>query len=742
MTVERLEVEGVREAILATPATPTTATPSLPQQEDQQLRTEASAITHETQKPTANEQVDNMAQEEVGESGNASQQSSDKPSTAESKNASAGQSTQQDVREMTVGKIALDESASAGLPGKDDLAQQAHKADEGMSAIGKPQIEAGEASNVGRETLNIAASKEEPNTMAVGKMEVDAGLEDQGSPEEPPPSAASQSSAGETVGKMTVGKMDVDDGGEADLSSTPRQPSDSPAQTQTSTAPAAMQTALAIIGLLALPVVGWSEFQLNATGCGLPPGPYGALGAAEGIAYLSVAGTVLWSLSQRIQRGSGLPGGPGGMFRVVEGGSWIAAAAGAVVLFLQIQTYGYIPSALPDSNCYGEGSSSGGGAAAERFLPDLSAQLTDSLNALGTNMVEAPSKLSDSLRGLQNKLPALLQEASPLVKSKGVTDITDGSSAHGRDIPPSQPASLQLFTSKQSAAGGHLAHQLGYPEQFAFWIGKAAGGSMQGILGSIQGPGGAGVLGSNGCDEASCTVQEQQLGPGAQLVSFREAFAGAMSPFPPLAQINPDLGRGPTLAPARDAAVAADVRGVEDRIGGGLPEVPAKVVTKAKEGLSNLADPAQVEEEPPLQKPVMEAVQKLKQTDVTPIMTTLRQVFGDLKEGFVGLAQTISSGSLSPVGEESNTLASNKQESQEQTIGVDVGGGNSKMADSVEGRKGSTRVGDNLRVAIERTDVQVASAAKEFGKRATALAQRVAEVAEGVEQTAAGQQQP
>lgn len=36
----------------------------------------------------------------------------------------------------------------------------------------------------------------------------------------------------ETVGKMTVGKMDIDDGGEADLSSTPRQPSDSPAQTQ------------------------------------------------------------------------------------------------------------------------------------------------------------------------------------------------------------------------------------------------------------------------------------------------------------------------------------------------------------------------------------------------------------------------------------------------------------------------------------------------------------------------------
>lgn len=35
---------------------------------------------------------------------------------------------------------------------------------------------------------------------------------------------------------------------------------------QSSTAPAGMQTALAIIGLLALPVVGWSEFQLNATG--------------------------------------------------------------------------------------------------------------------------------------------------------------------------------------------------------------------------------------------------------------------------------------------------------------------------------------------------------------------------------------------------------------------------------------------------------------------------------------------
>lgn len=50
---------------------------------------------------------------------------------------------------------------------------------------------------------------------------------------------------------------------------------------------------------------------------------------------------------------AGLPAGPAGALGAVEGGSWLAALSGLVVLALQWQTYGYIPSALPDSNCFG-----------------------------------------------------------------------------------------------------------------------------------------------------------------------------------------------------------------------------------------------------------------------------------------------------------------------------------------------------------------------------------------------------
>lgn len=44
-------------------------------------------------------------------------------------------------------------------------------------------------------------------------------------------------------------------------------------------------------------------------GCGLPPGPSGLLGAAEGVSYLAVGGLVLWSLGRKISTGRGLPAG-------------------------------------------------------------------------------------------------------------------------------------------------------------------------------------------------------------------------------------------------------------------------------------------------------------------------------------------------------------------------------------------------------------------------------------------------
>ena len=44
-------------------------------------------------------------------------------------------------------------------------------------------------------------------------------------------------------------------------------------------------------------------------GCGLPPGPSGLLGAAEGISYLSVIGIAVWGLVSKVSSGKGLPAG-------------------------------------------------------------------------------------------------------------------------------------------------------------------------------------------------------------------------------------------------------------------------------------------------------------------------------------------------------------------------------------------------------------------------------------------------
>ena len=47
--------------------------------------------------------------------------------------------------------------------------------------------------------------------------------------------------------------------------------------------------------------------------CGLPAGPFGLIGAAEGISYLVVIGFVASSLLSKAISGSGLPAGPRGL---------------------------------------------------------------------------------------------------------------------------------------------------------------------------------------------------------------------------------------------------------------------------------------------------------------------------------------------------------------------------------------------------------------------------------------------
>ena len=105
--------------------------------------------------------------------------------------------------------------------------------------------------------------------------------------------------------------------------------------------------AAAVLGLASQPVMWWSLYTLKTTGCGLPAGPFGLIGAAEGISYLVVIGFVAAALLSKITSGKGLPAGPGGLLGAAEGLSFLTAIAGLAVLGFQLADYGYVPEAVP-----------------------------------------------------------------------------------------------------------------------------------------------------------------------------------------------------------------------------------------------------------------------------------------------------------------------------------------------------------------------------------------------------------
>ena len=106
-------------------------------------------------------------------------------------------------------------------------------------------------------------------------------------------------------------------------------------------------TAASLLGLGSQPVMWWSLYTLKTTGCGLPAGPFGLYGAAEGISYLVVIGFVAASLLNKVTTGKGLPAGPGGLLGAAEGLSFLTAIAGLAVLGFQLSEYGYLPEAVP-----------------------------------------------------------------------------------------------------------------------------------------------------------------------------------------------------------------------------------------------------------------------------------------------------------------------------------------------------------------------------------------------------------
>ncbi|CAH9087013.1 unnamed protein product [Cuscuta epithymum] len=104
-------------------------------------------------------------------------------------------------------------------------------------------------------------------------------------------------------------------------------------------------------GLVSAPVIGWSLYTLKSTGCGLPPGPGGSLGALEGVSYLAAAAIVGWSLYTKSKTGSGLPSGPFGLLGAVEGLSYLSLLAAIAVFGLQF--FDPAASIIPSSQCFG-----------------------------------------------------------------------------------------------------------------------------------------------------------------------------------------------------------------------------------------------------------------------------------------------------------------------------------------------------------------------------------------------------
>ena len=100
-------------------------------------------------------------------------------------------------------------------------------------------------------------------------------------------------------------------------------------------------------GVVASCVTGYSLYTLKNTGCGLPAGPGGIVGAIEGISYLGVAGLLGASAYAKKTTGSGLPAGPYALLGLAEGVAFVLALAGVYVGIAQIIDYGYIPNAVP-----------------------------------------------------------------------------------------------------------------------------------------------------------------------------------------------------------------------------------------------------------------------------------------------------------------------------------------------------------------------------------------------------------
>ncbi|CEM17868.1 unnamed protein product [Vitrella brassicaformis CCMP3155] len=89
-------------------------------------------------------------------------------------------------------------------------------------------------------------------------------------------------------------------------------------------------------------MVGCSLLTLTQTGCGVPPGPAGIYGAAEGLSFLQVVGLSGYSAFTKVKTGQGLNSGPAGLLGAAEGLSYVAVVA--LVTVFALQAVGVVPN--------------------------------------------------------------------------------------------------------------------------------------------------------------------------------------------------------------------------------------------------------------------------------------------------------------------------------------------------------------------------------------------------------------
>lgn len=90
-----------------------------------------------------------------------------------------------------------------------------------------------------------------------------------------------------------------------------------------------------------IPLVAFSEATLLRTGCGLPPGPAGTLGAAEGLSYLIIAAVAIRALVKVLTKDDEEP------LLEVEKGAALVVLLGILAAAYTVSVYGSLPPAVP-----------------------------------------------------------------------------------------------------------------------------------------------------------------------------------------------------------------------------------------------------------------------------------------------------------------------------------------------------------------------------------------------------------